>query len=181
LKPGWALLVLLAGCGSVAPNTQSDWERKNAGRLEAAAAESPALPPYPKKENLVEFNVSATADFKYFIDESTLSVAPKQRVVRYVIVARSPNGVENVRYEEIQCPDQQRVLALGRADGTWGGQRGEWREITRGTALRWHYALAKDYFCPHRDPIQTVAEGREALHNGIHPAVEVKRSMGGGE
>jgi len=47
-------------------------------------------------------------------------------------------------------------------------------EITRGTALGWPYALARYYFCPHRDPIQSAAEGVDALRRGVHPAVRVE-------
>ena len=139
------------------------------------------LPPYPKKDNLVEIYVSAATDFKYFIDASTLTVSPGERVIRYVIVARSPNGAENVRFEAIRCPFEYRTLALGQRDGTWGGRAGDWREITRGSSLSWPYALSRYFFCPHRDPIRSVAEGKEALAHGVHPAVEVERSMGGSD
>ena len=172
------LLLLLAACTTAAPPV-SDWERKNAERLALTPEDRPALPPYPKKNDLVEIYVSATTNFKYFVDASTLSVAPKQREVRYVLLARSPSGVENVSYEVIRCPDQYRVLAVGQRDGRWGGQPGDWREITKGASLSWPYALSRNYFCPHRDPIQTAAEGADALHNGAHRAVEVQRSMGG--
>jgi CNP1-like family protein len=174
-----ALLLLLAACTAAAPPV-SDWERKNAERLALTPEDRPALPPYPKKNDLVEIYVSATADFKYLVDASSLNVAPKQREVRYVLVARSPSGVENVSYEVIRCPDQYRVLAVGQRDGRWGGQPGDWREITKGTSLSWQYALSRNYFCPHRDPIRSKDEGVYALEHGVHPDVEVQRSMGGG-
>jgi hypothetical protein len=181
MKVLW-LLLLLAGCGGAQQQPISDWERQNQERLGLTVPdERPGIPPYPKKENLVEISVSATTDFKYFVDASTLSVAPKERTVRYVLVARSPNGVDNVTFEAIRCPDQYRVLAVGQGDGKWGGRQSDWREIQRGSGLSWQYALARYYFCPHRDPIRSKDEGVYALERGSHPDVEVQRSMGGGK
>ena len=164
------LPLLLAACAPT--HTESDWERNNAQRLAEGTEEAVALPPYPQRENLVEFYVSAATSFKYFVDASTLGVSPRQGVVRYVMVARSPSGVENVSYENIRCPEEYRVLAIGEG-GKWAGRPGEWREITKGTATSWPYALARNYFCPHRDAIRTVAEGVDALRRGGHPAVAV--------
>jgi len=168
---------LLAACAK-GPALESDWERNNRDRLAQGAEEQVPLPPYPKSENLVEFYVSVASDFKYFIDASTLSVSPRQRVVRYVMVARSPSGVDNVSYEGIHCPEEYRVLAVGDR-GKWESRPGDWRAITKGTTRGWQYALSRNYFCPHRDSIQTREEGIYALQHGIHPAVEVERPMGG--
>ena len=178
MKRLWPLVVLAAACGTT-PGVQSDWERKNQERLALEAPDQPAVPRYPRREDLVQIYVSATTDFKYFVDAVTLDVSPRQREVRYVLVARSPSGVENVSYEAIRCPDQYRVLAVGQADGKWGGRQTDWREIARGSALSWPYALARNYFCPHRDPIRTVAEGVDALRRGSHPSVYVEhRNLG---
>lgn len=180
MKRVW-LLLLLAGCSGAQQQPMSDWERKNQERLGLTLPEDrAAIPPYPKKEDLVEIYVSATTDFKYFVDASTLSVAPRERTVRYVLVARSANGVDNVTFEAIRCPDQYRVLAVGEGEGKWGGRQGDWRDIQRGSGRSWQYALARNYFCPHRDPIHSKDEGVYALEHGSHPAVEVQRSMGGG-
>ena len=168
------MLLALASLGACAPTQpESEWERANSDRLGLESPEEHvALPAYPKRENLVEFYVSAATDFKYYIDASTLSVSPRQRVVRYVMVARSPSGVENVSYEDIRCPEEYRVLAIGDG-GKWAARPGEWREITKGTATGWPYALARNYFCPQRETIQTAAEGVDALRRGSHPAVAV--------
>jgi hypothetical protein len=180
LKAAWLLLPLVvAACATKAPLAESDWERENRIRLQGE--DQVILPPYPKKENLAEIYVSATTTgFQYYVDTASLLVG-RDRTVRYVFLARSPSGVENVTYEAIRCPWEHRVLAVGRPDGSWAGRPSSWREITRGGSLGWQYALARNYFCPHRDSIQTVAEGVDALRNGIHPAVEVQRSMGGGD
>ena len=175
-------LAALAGCNSQPYQPESEWEQANRERLSRQAEQAVALPAYPKKENLVEFYVSATADFKYYVDTSTISVSPRSREVRYVMVARSPSGVENVSYEAIRCPSEFRVLAVGRSDGSWSERPGEWREMTKGSALSWPYALSRNYFCPHRDSVQSVAEAADALQRGSHPAVYVDpRSMPAGD
>jgi hypothetical protein len=177
MKRLWVLL-LVAGCSS-APQIESDWERAHA--VQIAGEETVALPPYPKNENLVPIYVSATTDFKYFVDASTLTVSPRERVIRYVFVARSPNGVDNVSYEAIRCPEEYRILAVGEGGGKWSSRTGGWREIVKGSALSWPYALSRNYFCPHRDPIRTAAEGANALRRGSHPDVYVEqRNLGGG-
>ena len=169
--------MLVAGCAASTPQPTSDWERQNESRLRGEDAV--AFPAYPKKSDLVEFYVSPTADFKYYVDAASLAVG-RDRIVRYVLVARSPEGVENVRYEGIRCPDQLRVYAIARPDGTWSTASGGWRTITRGAAFDSSYALARDFFCPHRDPIVTAAEGVDALRRGSHPSVYVEqRNLGG--
>lgn len=170
------LLALLGACAPAPP--ESDWERNNRDRLAQGAEEVP-LPPYPKRENLLEFYVSAATDFKYYIDASTLNVSPRQRIVRYAMVARSPSGVDNVSYEAIRCPEEYRVLAVGDR-GKWDSRPGEWRQIAKGTTRGWQYALARNYFCPHRDSIQSRDEGVYALQHRGHPAVEGERPLGGG-
>jgi len=173
----FVLALLVAGCSST-PQFESDWERNHAAEL--AGEESVALPPYPKNENLLPVYVSATSDFKYFVDASTLTASPKAREIRYVLVARSPSGVDNVSYEAIRCPEEFRVLATGEGPGKWSSRPGAWRPIVKGAALSWPYALSHNYFCPHRDPIRTSAEGVDALRRGSHPAVYVEQQNRGG-
>jgi hypothetical protein len=89
-----------------------------------------------------------------------------------LLVSRSPSGVENVTYEALRCNGQQRVLATGNADGTWSARPGEWRDIPRQAVVP-ASKLKQLYFCPHNDPIQSAAEGVDALRRGGHPMVYV--------
>lgn len=161
-----ALCLALVACATEAPE-QSDWERahEEASWLEGRVA----LPAYPKRANLVEFEVDGGADFRFLVDASTLSVG-SDGVVRYVLVARSPQGAENVSFEGLRCKDgEYKIYATGAAGGTWFGTREPgWRPVEQ-AAGSWHKTLARNYLCPNGEPIRTVAEGVAALRRGGNP------------
>lgn len=91
-------------------------------------------------------------------------------MVRYTLVARSPQGAQNVSFEGIRCESREvRGYATGRADGTWSRRDTPWRRIESRSVQRWHNALAAEYFCAGRTPIQDAAEGVDALRRGGHP------------
>jgi len=161
-------MALLPACAGGRSTGQSDWEKRNEGRLAKEAAEvAPELPPYPRQENLIEFFVSSASDFRFFVDRASISV--KDRIVRYTLVARSPNGVDNVSYEGLNCPaGEYQVYALGRSDRTWLNRSGPWREITHRSVQRWHNALYGEFFCPNRVAIADAVEGIRALERGAH-------------
>lgn len=169
IAPG--ILLLLAACGASGP--KSDWERANEEKLPAAEQQRDALTSPPQKRGeLIEFFVAATSEFRFFVDAATLSVSD-DGIVRYVLVARSASGVENVSFEGLRCPGEYRVYAVGRADGSWAGRAGEWRAVPR-DARAGQNALARRYLCPARVAIQSAEEGRRALREGGHPAARSK-------
>jgi hypothetical protein len=128
------------------------------------------LPPYPKDADLIEFQVSSGATFRFFIDAASLSVAD-DGVVRYTLVARSPSGIANVSFEGIRCATKSyKVFARG-TGGRWSPAQGEWRDIEIRTIQRWHNVLYWEYLCPLHRPIETAAEGVNALRRGIHPGL----------
>jgi len=158
-------LLVLAGC-STRSAEQSEWERENRQPVSAVAEEQVPLPAYPVSARLIQFDQDRGGDFRFFIDPTTLSVDDKG-VVRYVLVARSPSGVENASYEALRCAAaQHRVFALGRPGGTWARSRADWRPLDPGTRQLELYA---DYFCPQKVPIHNAAEGVRALEDGGHP------------
>jgi len=127
------------------------------------------LPAFPREEDLLPFFVSAAADFRFYIDRASLSVG-QDGVVRYVLVARSALGAQNVSFEGIRCKTgAYRMYATGRADRSWSRRDGPWRRIEAHSVQRWHNALWREYFCPQAIPIQAAAEGVDALRRGGHP------------
>lgn len=161
-----ALCLALVACAGDAPE-QSDWER--AQEAQSWQESAVKLPPYPKNADLVEFEAGAGTDFHFLIDAATLSVS-SDGVVHYVLVARSPEGAENVSFEGLRCRDGDfKIYATGGAEGTWlKVSEPRWRPVEQRTGS-WHRALATGYFCPKREPIRTVAEGADALKRGGNP------------
>ena len=162
-----ALAVVLGGCDR---GVKSEWERKNEGTLEKDASDPvPPFPAFPDRSTLLEFEPRAPGDFRYYIDGATLNVDRKKGVISYVLVARSPSGIDNVTFEAINCKsDEYRVYALGRADGTWGGRPGGWRPIVESRQPQYR-SLQRDYFCPQSTPISDADEARRVLQEGGNP------------
>ena len=166
------LVLALAGCGaSHAPGAKSDWEKANEEKIAAAdkAAAANEIPAPPSKRGeLIEFFVAATSEFRFFVDAASVSV-DEEGVVRYVLVARSSAGVENTSFEGMRCTtNEYRIYALYR-DGAWVGRPTDWRSMAVSTVTRWHNELARNYFCPQREPITSAKEGVLALRRGGHP------------
>lgn len=165
---GWLLACALAALPAHAqlfkPDTEqllqeSDW-RENEVKL----------PEFPQADRLVEFYVSAATSFRFFIDARTLAVGD-DGVIRYVLVARSPSGAQNVWFEGIRCKTgEMKQYATGRNDSSWAARRGaEWVPIDPKTVNRQHQALRREYFCPQSVSILSAAEGIDALRRGGHP------------
>ena len=174
------LAALLAGVALAAaaqntnaPGIQGDKSKyeEEQDKLNWKEADAP-LPPYPKDADLIEFQVSSGATFRFFIDAASLSVAD-DGVVRYTLVARSPSGIANVSFEGIRCASKSyKVFARG-TGGRWSRREGAWQVIEARTIQRWHNVLYFEYLCPRHRPIETAAEGADALRRGMHPGVAV--------
>jgi hypothetical protein len=166
------IALALAGCGtSQQPGAKSDWEKANEEKLAAAdkAAAANAVPTPPSKRGeLIEYAVSGLGEFRFFVDALSVSV-DEEGVVRYVLVARSRDGVENVSFEGMRCStNEYRIYALNR-EGAWVGRPTDWRTMGVQSVQRWHHELATNYFCPQRQPISNAKEGVWALRLGGHP------------
>jgi hypothetical protein len=141
------------------------------GHTQESADDSAAFPPYPAERGLIEFFVAATSEFRFFIDPASISVG-NDGVVRYTLVARSAAGAQNVSYEGMRCRSGEiRIYALGR-DGGWAKSSADWRAIEARSVQRWHNALYREYFCPHKEPIASPQEGIASLRRGGHPLYE---------
>jgi len=173
-----ACALLAAACGGNSRGTDkpSDWEEKNARLLRDAAPETvPAPPQYPAEQNLVKFFVTSASDFSYFVDRT--SIAPEGVVVRYVLVARSPSGVDNVFFEALNCRDRDfRTYARGTSDRKWIVRPNDWHRIE--PIQRAQYTLYGQYFCPNSAPIHSANEGVNALERGGHPWATLPNTQG---
>jgi hypothetical protein len=166
------LLVLAAGAAAAQP--KSDWERENEERLRQSE-EVVVAPPPLRRASLVELQLEASADFRYFVDATSVSVGP-DRIVRYAMVARSASGVENITFEGLRCSGEYRVYAVGLpGEDRWSGRPGAWRQVPR-DARAAQNVLLRQYFCPARNTaIRDAKEGVAALQAGRHPAKELQQ------
>lgn len=167
-QPVWIIcLLLLAGCGLL--NNKSTEE--TSVQQKSAGAEL-VLPAFPKQENLIEFYAGEMTSNHFFIDPLSLSV-DKEGAVLYTLVIKTSGGATNINYESIRCDQRQvRLYATGRNDGTWSRAHvSEWRDIENKIVNRQHAALSRNFFCPGSRPLNTAAEGVDALRRGRHPDV----------
>lgn len=141
---------------------KSDWEMEQE-KLVIREGEV-KLPPRFRDENLLEFEIGRSVSFRFFVDKASLD-AGADEVVRYTLVARSPQGVENVSYEGIHCrTGRTRVYAVGQAGGRWRTVNQDWTDVQK----LWTRVLQTDYFCPLHRAIYNAAEGVDALQRGGH-------------
>jgi hypothetical protein len=158
-----ALLVLLVAACSSAPRGESDWERTHLG--EQPREEESAPPAYPASANLLEFAVDDEPGFRFFVDRTSLS-AGKDGVMRYVLVARSSEGAQNVTYEGLRCASaEQRVYAVGEGDGRWVTARASWRPL----AAPRHRTLYSEFLCLQGKPARSVADAVRAIERSAQP------------
>jgi len=148
--------------------TKSDWERQNEARLGRENSESEVVtrfPAFPRRENLIKFEVPSEGGFAFFVDRTSIGVG-EDEVVRYVLVARSPNGNQNVSFEGLRCASGElRRYAVGQPDATWHASSSPWQPLAR----PWHLVLHQEFFCPQSVPPRTAAEAVRALQQGGHP------------
>jgi len=127
------------------------------------------LPPYPKTENLIPFNVSSATANQFFIDADSISVGG-DKVVRYTVVIKAAGGATNVVYEGMRCESgERRQYAYGHADGTWAKARNaQWEDIKLRSLLSYRKALYEDYFCPDGINVRDAKTAVERLRRGVH-------------
>ena len=106
------------------------------------------LPKLPEASTLVSFYVSPIATQTFAIAPQTLSIG-SDGVIRYVLVARSESGAENISYEGLRCATHEhKRYAFGHQDGSWTrARRDQWEQIVSNAANRPDAALAEGYLC----------------------------------
>lgn len=124
------------------------------------------LPLFPKAENLLVAEIEVARSFQFLVDATTLDIG-QDGVIRYVLVARSATGSENVSFEGIRCETRERKLyAVGRPDKTWAQARNSgWAAYSR-SATNYHAELAAMYFCPDTMAASNVAQVVNYLRGG---------------
>ena len=163
----WLMLGLLLPIAAWAQPRGLDGDADNATRWEEAQA---PLPEFPKPENYLPLPVSATTTFDFFVDAKSVSV-DTDGVVRYSLIAKSPDGALNISFEGIRCSDGKfRIYAFGRPDKTWSAARtAVWQAMPADSRNAQRAVLYSMFFCPARAIIESADEGVQALRTGAHP------------
>ena len=158
------LMLVLAAC---AQTRDLEGNSKDAGRRDEAQAQ---LPEYPKTKNFLPLRVSATTPFDFYVDANSVGVGT-DGVVRYSLIAKSPDGTLNVSFEGMRCTKRKfRVYAFGRPDNTWSEARiSPWQAMPADPRNAQRAVLFRDFFCPGGRIIDTPEEGVQALRSGGHP------------
>jgi CNP1-like family protein len=129
------------------------------------------LPPFPKAQNLISFDVSGASSNRFYIDTESISIGG-DGVARYTLVIKGPGGGENISYEGMRCETrEQKYYAFGRRDGSWSNARSsEWRRIEYKDINRQHGVLYLDYFCPDKKrPVKSAVEAVNLFKYGVPP------------
>jgi hypothetical protein len=126
------------------------------------------LPPYPKTENLIPFDVSSATRNKFFVDAQSISVGG-DNVVRYTVVIEAAGGAKNVSFEGMRCETgERRLYAYGHPDGTWSRARNaSWEGIKFRSLLSYQKALYEDHFCPDGINVRDAKAAVESLRRGV--------------
>lgn len=111
MKPALAWCALACWAGMGLAQAQALW----LGESNWQEGEIPA-PPAFNLEGLIRFEVNPDSPMVYEVDPRTIHISPSDRVVRYVVVVRSPSGGRNVLYEGIRCPTAE-VKTYARHNG----------------------------------------------------------------
>ena len=163
----WPVLALVL---PLAASAQTAGYGDYAGARNRGAEAKVPLPPFPKPEDYLPFQVSATTPFQFFVDAKSISIGA-DGVVHYTLIAKSENGARNISFEGLRCADREyRIYAFGRSDNTWSEARdSKWRAVRSDPRNAQRAVLYSDFFCPFAAPIASVEEGVRALKRGGNP------------
>lgn len=125
------------------------------------------LPPLPKDQDLLRFDVSRLSHNTFYVDASSISVGD-DGVVRYTLVIESPSGVRNISYEGMRCNTaERRAYAFGVSGSGWGAVRQQAWQSIRGNSMNRHYAaLFSEYFCAPGSEVRSAGDALTALRRG---------------
>jgi hypothetical protein len=174
-----ALLTLaaaLAAAGCAGPKVRDVPDE--AGDEPGAARETAVkLPPYPKEQDLLRFEVQPRTAFDYFVDGTSIVVL-EEGVVRFAVVARTATAV-NVSYEGFRCiTRERRIYAHASRDGAWIAPKDPgWVPVGPRAVAGFRHELYWNYFCPGKRIIGSPREGLDALRSGGHPDARPESSF----
>ncbi len=136
-----ALLLLLgAAAGAQLADPDPDWKE----------TEVPP-PPVFRTDRLIKLEMPRYLSTQFGVDPQTLQITP-DGLVRYVIVATSPDGNTQAMYEGLRClTGEVKTYARFGGSGTWSPVRDpQWRALSSNQASVHALALARQGACDGR-------------------------------
>lgn len=130
-----------------------------------------ALVPPPARfatTQLIPVHISGPSELTVGIDPANLSIGP-DKIVRYVLVARSTHGAEAVTFEGIDCKSAStRVLARwNNKTDTWRVlESTEWKSLHDDRGSRYAKALARGGVCDGPTPTMPLSSMISAIKTG---------------
>jgi hypothetical protein len=172
-----ALAAVAAGCGGA---KVTDVPHEEDGEPSAPREAALKLPPYPKEQDLLRFEVQPRTAFEYFVDGASLTI-PESDMVRFTVVVRTASAV-NVSYEGFRCiTRERRTYARAGRDGKWIVAKDGWVPVGPRPTAGFRHELYWNYFCPGKQVISSAREGLDALRFGGHPNARPEGSMAGND
>lgn len=153
----WSLL-LTAAAWSLAATGQTTWQENEV-----------PLPGPVQRNQLIPFDMSTRTELQFSVDASSITVG-SDRVVRYVMLARSNSGAENILYEGLRCEtgEARNYARWNQAEQRWIPYSGStpWRALSGVAASLPAARLAYLAFCEGRTPTEPKARMLADLRRG---------------
>jgi hypothetical protein len=136
------LLGLASSCWAQSPADDPDWFESDA----------PPPPAFDLKR-LIPFDVPVKTGLVFGLDPATLRVTP-DGIVRYVVVASSPNEARNVLYEGLRCATAEtKTYGWSDEQRNWRmAAKPVWRSLYQHAPSHHARVLAKNALCQGNGP-----------------------------
>jgi hypothetical protein len=146
-------LAWTAGCGSSRGDAPKVTYRGDSGPNkvpdEGPWKESQiALPPYPRDQDLIRFELTGQTTNRFYIDGPSLTVDP-DKVVRFALVIKSLDQASTATYAGVNCTTGEwKEYAYGRDGQRWEAiKEPEWRAIHDQRINNYQHTLATEFLC----------------------------------
>lgn len=127
------------------------------------------LPGPVQRSQLIPFDMSSRTELQFSVDASSISVG-SDRVLRYVLVARSGSGAENILYEGLRCEtgEARNYARWNAPEQRWVPYSGSapWRPLSGVAASLPAARLAYLAFCEGRTPTEPMERLLADLRRG---------------
>jgi hypothetical protein len=173
-----AALAAALGLGGCAKPLVTDAERDPTAAPGSVTIEpAVVLPPLPKDQDLLRFDVFPRTALEYFVDATSIAL-PGEGIVRFTVVARTASAA-NVSYEGFRCITREhKIYARGSRGGAWTMTKDPgWEPISDRSTPMYRRELYWNFLCPAKHAVSSPREGADALRYGRHPNARPEGSL----